>query len=239
MRNKMTTIGDLNFYENIGQTRLKEIFDSPFCEMNPGSVLMQIGIIMNLLSPPPAKLLDMGCGLGWTSCFLAKSGYNVTGQDICEDAIYHANQNKKRYDTTNLNFVTGDFETLEYFEEFDCALFFSSLHHATDEKKAINAAYNALKPGGILIASEPGEGHEVHENTINEKKLYGTTEKDMPPHKIIKFGIETGFKEHNTYLNSFSLMPIIKQNNNIFLSILNLIRMHLIRNKNGIVVLKK
>ena len=42
---------------------------------------------MGFLPDPPARILDMGCGGGWTSIFFAKRGYEVVGQDISQDMI--------------------------------------------------------------------------------------------------------------------------------------------------------
>ena len=86
-----------------------------------------------MMQQPPKKLLDLGCGTGWTSIFFAQCGYEVTGQDISPDMIDFANQNKKISNLTNVDFIVSDYEKLSYQEEFDCAIFFDSLKLETLE----------------------------------------------------------------------------------------------------------
>ena len=160
---------------------------------------MDLGPIFYLLPPPPAKLLDFGVGTGWTSVFFAKRGYDVTGQDIAEDMIALADMNKERYGVSNLQFKICDYEKLDLSNEFDCAVFYDCLHHSVDEEKALAAAYRALKPGGICITVEPGEGHGKTEESKRRMQLYGVTERDMPPGKIIKAGQKAGFHTFKIY----------------------------------------
>ena len=55
-----------------------------------------MGIIMQLLPATPARVLDLGCGTGWTSTFLALRGYTVVGQDIAPDMLSLARANQQR-----------------------------------------------------------------------------------------------------------------------------------------------
>jgi SAM-dependent methyltransferase len=142
----------------------------------------------------------MGCGGGWTSIFLAKHGYDVTGQDISEDMIELARENQVLQNVgANLAFVSADYEATAFDGMFDAVLFFDCLHHAVDERAAIAGAYRALKPGGMLITHEPGEGHANTPGSIEAMERFGVSERDMPPHLIIKHGRETGFIEHRVF----------------------------------------
>jgi SAM-dependent methyltransferase len=152
-----------------------------------------------LLPPLPAKLLDMGCGTGWTSIFFAKKGFDVTGQDISPDMIDLANKNKELEGLNNLDFVVSDYETATSFSKYDCVVFYDSLHHAENEKFAIQKAFNSLKKDGILITLEPGEGHSKASVSVEVSNKFGVTEKDMPPEHIIKIGKEVGFKRFKVY----------------------------------------
>ena len=86
---------------------------------------------------------------------------------------------------------------MPYREEFDAALFYDALHHAENERAALAATYEALRPGGVCITVEPGEGHGVASAGIAAE--LGVTEKDMPPHHIIAVGREVGFRRFRVY----------------------------------------
>jgi hypothetical protein len=58
---------------------------------------------------------------------------------------------------------------------------------------ALRCAFAALRPGGVLITHEPGEGHSTAPASIEAMRLYGVTERDMPPRLIIRRGREAGF----------------------------------------------
>lgn len=173
--------GEIDYMKNIGDEGARGAFDKPFSHFTCSKNLVDLGIIMSLLPPPPARLLDLGCGTGWTSAFFARRGYRVTGQDIAPDMIRYAERNRERYEATGLDFVLSDYESLNFSEPFDCAVFYDSLHHATDEKAALESVYRALRPGGVLVTHEPGAGHSKSPDSLRAMELYGVTEKDMAP----------------------------------------------------------
>ncbi len=192
--------GEIDYINHIGSSAAQQALDKPFSYELCGRYLMEIGTIMNLLPPwPPARILDLGVGTGWTSIFYAKRGYSVVGQDIAPDMIALANKNKERYRVENVTFMVSDYETLMFNEEFDCAIFYDALHHAVDEEAAIAKVYQALRPNGICITVEPGEGHSQSNESQEAMSLYGVTEKDMPPHHIIDIGKSIGFRQFRVY----------------------------------------
>jgi len=114
-----------------------------------------------------------------------------------------ANINKASSGLKNLNFIASDYERLNYHDEFDVAIFYDSLHHAEDEVTAIKSAFEALKPGGMLITVEPGKGHANSKDSMAAKANYGVTEKDMPPSLIVTIGKQIGFRNHEVYKRQF------------------------------------
>lgn len=184
---------------------LRKPFSDPLCGIN----LASIGSLISLMPPPPGRILDLGCGGGWTSVFYARFGFEVVGQDIARDMINLANENKRINGVgENLQFIQADYEALSFKNEFDCAVFFDCLHHADDELAAIQSAYDALKPGGLLITHEPGEGHSTASHSIEAMKLYGVNERDMPPSLIIRRGREVGFHSARIYPMQHELQTI-------------------------------
>jgi SAM-dependent methyltransferase len=190
-------MGELTYYEQIGEDGLRSALSKPFSEARRGLHLMEIGAVFSLLPPPPARVLECGCGTGWLTCFLAKSGYQAVGIDVSEFAIRAATENPLFAESVRPEFVVGDCEALEYRDEFDAVIFYESLHHSVDEQKAVCCAYRALRPGGVLIASETGVGHEALWRDVAER--YDVTEKDMPPRRILELGAAAGFRRRLVY----------------------------------------
>ena len=187
--------GEVDYMRAIGDEAAQGAYNKPFSHFTCSKNLVDIGLIMALLPQPPARVLDLGCGTGWTSIFFARRGYSVVGQDIAPDMIDYAKRNRERYQAENLEFIVSDYESLRFVNEFDAAVFYDALHHAEDERAALASTYRALKPGGMLITHEPGIGHSKSPDSIRAMELYGVTEKDMPPSKIRALCKELGFSD--------------------------------------------
>ena len=205
----MSKIAEEDYLKNTGMAGKDHSLAKPFSDEYCGINLASIGTIMALLPLPPARILDMGCGGGWTSIFFAKAGYIVVGQDISQDMIDLAHENQARQQVgERLSFVRADYEEGGSDGEFDVVVFFDCLHHAEDERSAMANAYHALKPCGILITHEPGEGHAVAPGSIAAMELYGVNERDMPPHLIIRHGLELGFVSPRIYPMQHDLIEL-------------------------------
>lgn len=192
--------GEIDYLKNFGEAGVAHAVDKPFSGDEFSKHLVDLGFVASLLPPLPAHILDLGCGSGWTSCFLAKRGYQVVGQDIAPDMIELARRNQKRYQIgDNLSFLVADYEETEFAGEFDGAIFFDALHHAIDEEAALRTAYRALRPGGVCITSEPGEGHSCNPQTLEVVERFHVTEKDMPARRIIRAARKAGFKDFRTF----------------------------------------
>src|SRR5689334_13878317 len=109
----MPTQGELDYFKNIGESAMAHATRKPWSDDNCGAYLMELGAIMGLL-PQRGRLLDLGCGTGWTSTFFARRGYDVIGQDVVPEAIDAARQLKAESGLSNLDFVTGDYESLAF-----------------------------------------------------------------------------------------------------------------------------
>jgi SAM-dependent methyltransferase len=204
-------LGEINYIDNISKVRgispteVEEYhLRKPFIDQRRGWYIIDLGQIMKLLPSPPARLLDLGIGSGWTSKYLDLSGYDVVGLDISESMIRLASKN-----CAGLNNVTlqvCDYEIDINFGLFDCALIYDALHHSTDEARLIKNIYNALKPGGKLVTAEPGRGHSRAEEARQAVQDFGVTEKDME-FKLQKVFMEhAGFSEIRQYYRLSELM---------------------------------
>ena len=207
----MAKQGEIDYLKNIGDAGVRHAIRKPYGDADCDRLLMEIGMVLALLPPPPARLLDLGCGTGWTSALFARRGYEVVAVDISTDMIEYARQNPDARASANLQFEVSDYEDLRFRDEFDCVVFFDALHHAVDEKLAISRAHAALKQGGTCVACEPGKGHQDAESSREAVRKWNVTEKDMPPDKIISMAREAGFREFKFYPHPYDLIRAVRQ----------------------------
>jgi ubiquinone/menaquinone biosynthesis C-methylase UbiE len=97
------------------------------------------------------RVLEVGCGNGYTLGKYAQAGAEVYGIDVTETAV---NISQKRFEYQKLkgDFVVGNAEDLPYEDNFfDCVCSMGVLHHVPDTEKAVGEMHRCLKPGGRLI----------------------------------------------------------------------------------------
>ena len=119
----------------------------------------------------PGRALDLGCGEGGDSLWLAEHGWDVVGVDISETALGRAAEEAgKRGLTERVRFVQTNLS--ESFPEgvFDLvsAQFLQSMVHL-DRERIFAAATRALTVGGVLIvvdhaAAPPWADEHAHEH---------------------------------------------------------------------------
>ena len=102
----------------------------------------------------PGLALDLGCGTGMKSIYLARRGFEVTGIDISKTAINFARKNAKQA-KVKVNFVVADAANLSFLKEkkFDFVLDWANLHGIPKDKrgKYIGEIDRHTKKGGKLL----------------------------------------------------------------------------------------
>lgn len=105
------------------------------------------------LAKPGEKALDIGCGGGWESIFLAQCGYEVTGVDLSQNAIELAKKRAEEAGVT-VNFKQGNALNLPVEDEsIDFANDRGCFHVlSTEDREAyVKEVQRVLKPGGVLL----------------------------------------------------------------------------------------
>lgn len=96
------------------------------------------------------EVLDIACGTGTSSAFLAKSGAHVTGCDFSPGMLAVA-----RSRTTGINFVVGDALDLPFENEsFDAAAISFGLRNVAATERALSEMARVVKVGGHLAVCE-------------------------------------------------------------------------------------
>lgn len=188
--------GEREYFARIGEAGRSHALRKPFGDEHCLQYVMNLAAFMALMRPPPARIIELGCGSGWLSLLLAERGYDVTGIDISPDAIAIAGQLRAERRLANASFRAADYETFQSDAPADYVIFHDALHHAESELAALRAAHAVLAPGGAAICIEPGDGHSQSPASRRAVEEFGVHEKEMPPRHIIRTARTAGFRRH-------------------------------------------
>lgn len=132
-------------------------FESPYYDVlyqhrDDKEAAQFIDNLLEYLKPRPNdSILDLACGNGRHSIYLAKKGFEVVGIDLSQKSIDQA----RHFETDNLSFYTHDMRNLFRVNYFDYVFnFFTSLGYFEkehDNVRALQTAYTALKQNGVLV----------------------------------------------------------------------------------------
>ncbi|MEA2305844.1 MAG: hypothetical protein QOH43_3124 [Solirubrobacteraceae bacterium] len=127
---------------------------------------------------PGATVLDVGMGQGWTTVFLAESGFTPTGIDIAPANVAIATERAERYGAA-AQFAATDMDTLDLGRAFDAALVFDALHHTTRQREAVRRIAAHLRPGGWVLFGEPSWLHALSPHARRTTKELGWVERGI------------------------------------------------------------
>ena len=102
-------------------------------------------------------ILEVACGNGDLSVFLAQKGFHVTGIDISEVGISQAISYAKQEKVANMtNFLVMDGTQLNFDNNtFDSVIFPEVFEHVINSRRYISEAIRVLKQGGRIFISVP------------------------------------------------------------------------------------
>lgn len=201
----MTKQAEIDYVKNTGGLQRVWLNEKPFRGGTPtesARLLRDFAALVELLAlPPDARVLDVGCGPGWTSAFFARMGYRVTGLDIASDMITLAARRAEREGVSaQTAFFVGDSEQFGLAPAFDAVVVYDTLHHTQDERAVLANCYGALKPGGKLILAEPGWIHERRAAAVTAE--LGVTERGLTPRQLKRTLRAVGFRLVRHYVQT-------------------------------------
>ena len=157
--------------------RLRELFEGP-------------------QAPAPGRALDLGCGMGRASIYLAQQGWKVTGVDAVERALSVARSRAARAGV-NVEFVHGDITDLDragVIGPFDLFLDLGCFHILSDQERGL---YNenithvaapaarlilfALSPSKSILGPRGARRQDIERSVLPGWTIARTiTEMDLP-----------------------------------------------------------
>ena len=108
--------------------------------------------VVELLAPAPGeRILDLGCGTGHLTAYIAESGAEVVGIDSSEDMVGVASQNY-----SHIRFEVSDARSLPFDGEFDAVFSNAVLHWVRPPEAVVESVWRSLRPGGRFVAEFGG-----------------------------------------------------------------------------------
>lgn len=112
-----------------------------------------------------ARVIDIGCGLGGRTCYLATQGVAaIVGTDINQVEINLAQRLSDNPCCSEVRHKI-EFQSVEeseparHFGQFDIAMLIDTLEHVRNPQHMLDQAYELLKPGGLCFFSTWGWYH--------------------------------------------------------------------------------
>lgn len=101
-----------------------------------------------------SSILDVGCGTGFLSLFLAKKAKQVIGIDISKESIKKAQQQAKRYRVHNFQGIAGDIYKHKFNRIFDYIIIVNVVHHVWEPEEFFSVLRPLLSARGKIIIFE-------------------------------------------------------------------------------------
>ncbi|MGH7719803.1 MAG: class I SAM-dependent methyltransferase, partial [Gemmatimonadaceae bacterium] len=109
-------------------------------------VLETLSFVLDSITAPPCRLLEVGCGAGELAARLGSHGFTVVAIDSDADAVHAARD--RGVDARVARWPEHDDAP------FDAVLFTRSLHHLQPLPPAVARARELLAPSGVVIVED-------------------------------------------------------------------------------------
>lgn len=142
-------------------------------------------------------IMDLGCGTGRHSIYLASKGFHVIATDVSETAVEHTRAKAVELGLANMEFKQHDMRNIPYEDNsLDAVLCVWTTGHGNleDTRQTTNEIYRVLKSGGMVVIdyvstedTNYGKGEELEKDTfINNVE----GEENIPHHYSSKEELE-------------------------------------------------
>jgi SAM-dependent methyltransferase len=139
-----------------------------------------------------ASAIDVGCGSGWTTLFLAEAGFDALGYDLVPENVELARERARRWGSA-ARFEVADMDALPDGPPVDVALVFDALHHTRAQRATLGGVHRRLKPGGWVLLGEPTWLHRISPEARRVRAERGWLERGLTLRGLKRDLRATGF----------------------------------------------
>ena len=141
--------------------------------------------------PRPARLLDVGCGPGWSDMYLASLGYDVVGIDNEPALVALANQQARQMGSSAQFRMADAFDLSALQSEFDLAFSCGVLEHF-DRDVTVQLLREQAKHAKHVIIQIPTK-YTIYTGELTDERLYSVADlatmvRDAGMEVVAKFG---------------------------------------------------
>ncbi len=148
------------------------------------------------------RILDLACGTGRHTLYLAKHGFDVYATDMAATGLKIAREKAEGLGLSNIHFQEHDMRSIPFVDEFfDAVICTLAIHHGTTMQiqQTVDEIHRVLKPGGTIITDMPsimtegaGNGRQIEKNTY--LLVHADMENDVPHHFTTREEVKCLFK---------------------------------------------
>lgn len=140
-------------------------------------VLPTVRVATDIFTKNDVKsIMDLGCGTGRHSIYLAQQGFKVYATDISATGLEITKSKAERLNLSNIEVKQHDMRDISFDNNsFDGILCVWATGHGIldDSRKTINEIYRVLKPNGVVVIDyvsthdeNYGKGKEIEKDTF-------------------------------------------------------------------------